>query len=259
MYPGVRLHQTSLAAKPQTGKQHRRKCQTSSVSTDPQRQAAIAAALEMIEPGMNISLGSGRAVFGLAEAIGKRWPDGPPLTAVVASELTRNAANSAGIETKDLDNSAKIDIAFDGADEVDHYLQLIKGLGAALLREKLVLEKANEVVIMVQQDKLVSRLGEKTRLPVEIVRFGYDTTIERLQALSPDVAMRKNDDGALLVTDEGNYIADIVIAPDKDIEELALRLKVTLGVIEHGLFLDQTTSLVVGREDGTAEILSANR
>ena len=162
---------------------------------------------------MTIGLGSGRAVWACVE----RLPRGT--RAVVASELTRERALTAGIEVVELDGSFELDLALDGADEVDASLGLIKGGGGALLREKIVISAARRFVVVAETVKKVDRLGEGFRLPVEVVRFGWRDTRRRLAGLLPDAELRSTEDGSEpFVTDEGHHILD---APDPADTDLA--------------------------------------
>src|SRR5438128_2697555 len=147
---------------------------------DPSREAAAQAALERIAPGMTIGLGSGRAVWRLIELIGARPPAGQPLRAAFASNRTRALAEAAGIEAVELDGATTLDLAIDGADEIDPQLGLIKGGGAALLREKIVVTAAARFLVVAETRKRVARLGETFKLPVEVVRFGWRDTRRRL-------------------------------------------------------------------------------
>src|SRR3954467_15112593 len=148
------------------------------------REAAARVALERIEPGMTIGLGSGRAVWRLIELIGERWPDGTaPVRSAFASNRTRELAAAAGIEAVELDGTTRLDLAIDGADEVDPQLGLIKGGGAALLREKIVVSASERFVVVAETKKQVDRLGQTRGLPVEVVRFGWRDTRRRLLEL----------------------------------------------------------------------------
>jgi ribose 5-phosphate isomerase A len=218
---------------------------------DAARSAAVQIAVQMVEEGSTIGLGSGRAVFALAEAIGRRWPEGPvPVRAVAASDLTAERARAARIPLMDLTGDVRIDVAYDGADEVDDDLGLIKGGGAALLQEKLVIAAARRVVILVESNKQVARLGSTRSLPVEVVRFGWQTTAGRVEAITGSSTLRTDDTGSPVVTDEGHYLLDVPV-PDGDLDTIASSLKSTLGVVDHGLFLHLTDELVIGHEDGT--------
>ena len=218
------------------------------------REAAASAAAELVEPGMTIGLGSGRAVW----ATVARLPAGT--RAVVASELTREHALEAGIEVVELDGSLELDLALDGADEVDGSLGLIKGGGGALLREKIVISAARRFVVVAEVTKRVERLGEGFRLPVEVVRFAWRDTRRRLGGLLPDAELRTSEDGsAPYITDEGHYILDATIPPDAAPADLDLALTRIPGVVEHGLFLEMAELALLGRPDGTVERLERSR
>ena len=221
---------------------------------DPARAAAAAAARTRIEPGMTIGLGSGRAVFALIDLLAATWSSSRPLWAVVASARTEARARAAGIDLVDLDTDRVLDLAFDGADEVDPALRLLKGGGGALLREKLVLAAAGHVVIVAESPKLVDRLGATRPLPVEVVRFAWPTTRRRLLDLVPSATLRRTPGGLPFVTDEGHHLLDCAI-PDGDLPALAATIKSTLGVVEHGLFADQADEVLLGNADGTVRAL----
>jgi ribose 5-phosphate isomerase A len=214
------------------------------------REAAAAAASELVEPGMTIGLGSGRAVWAVTERL-------PPGTrAVVASERTREVALAAGIEVVELDGSFELDLALDGADEVGPGLGLIKGGGGALLREKIVIAAARRFVVVAEAVKKVERLGKGFRLPVEVVQFGWRDTRRRLSALLPDSELRGFEGGAEpYVTDEGHYILDAAVPPEADPDALGPALHAIPGVVEHGLFLDMADLALLGHPDGTVERL----
>jgi ribose 5-phosphate isomerase A len=219
------------------------------------RMAAVAAAAARVEPGTTIGLGSGRAVFALVEALAARWPaEGRP-RAVVASDRTAELARAAGLELVDLGEGVTVDHAFDGADEVDADLGLVKGGGAALLREKLVMAAARRVTIVAEAAKRVPRLGHARPLPVEVVRFAWPSTRQRLERLLPAATLRVDPDGRPLVTDEGHHILDGHIPEGADLHALAAAIKGTLGVVEHGLFLDQVDEVLLGHADGRVEVL----
>ena len=218
----------------------------------PARDAASAAAIELIEPGTTIGLGSGRAVWRVVDRIAERWPDGPPLRAVVASELTHARAREAGIEVVELDGSLELDLAIDGADELDRDLRLIKGGGGALLREKIVIAAARRFVVVAETGKLVDRLGSGFRLPVEVARFAWRDTARRLSALLPDPELRTAGDSAFL-TDEGHHILDCRIPADADVDALAIDLRGVPGALEHGLFIGMAEQALLGTPEGTVE------
>jgi ribose 5-phosphate isomerase A len=223
--------------------------------SDPQsvaRAAAAAAAAELVESGMTIGLGSGRAVWKVVELLGAGEL---PVRAAVASERTGQLAREAGIETVELDGSIELDLALDGADEVDPELRLIKGGGGALLREKIVISAARRFVVVAEIFKRVARLGEGFRLPVEVARFAWRDTRRRLAPFLPDAELRTADDGEPYVTDEGHYIFDCVLDGDREPEALVSELERTPGVLEHGLFIGMAERALLGRPDGGVDVL----
>ena len=220
---------------------------------DPARVAAAGAAAELVEPGMLIGLGSGRAVWKLTELLGAR---GDSIRAATASNRTAELASGLGIEIVELDGSVELDLALDGADEVGPDLGLIKGGGGALLREKIVVCAARRFVVVAETPKRVERLGEHMRLPVEVTRFAWRDTRRRLARLLPDAQLRA-DEGTPYLTDEGHYILDCVMPPDADAAGLDLALKRIAGVVEHGLFLGMAERALLGRPDGGVEVLTA--
>jgi ribose 5-phosphate isomerase A len=227
---------------------------TAGIFDDPARAAAVAAARTRVQPGMTIGLGSGRAVFALVEALASKWRGPSGLRAVVASSATEARARAAGIDLVELDGQLTLDLAIDGADQVDRDLGLIKGGGGALLREKLVMAAARRVLVVAEAAKFVERLGTVHPLPVEVVRFAWPSTRQRLLELVPAAELRVAADGAPVVTDEGHYLLDCAV-PDGDLAALGAAVKATLGVVEHGLFLDMADEVLLGRTDGSVRVL----
>ena len=226
---------------------------------DPQasaREAAAAAAAELVQPGMTIGLGSGRAVWKVVEHLGAR---GLEVRAAVASNRTAELAGRVGIEIVELDGSLELDLALDGADEVDPELRLIKGGGGALLREKIVITAARRFVVVAETPKKVQHLGEHFRLPVEVVRFAWRDTRRRLTALLPEGELRTGADRQPYLTDEGHHILDCPLAPDSDLDSLGPQLKLVPGVVEHGLFIGLAERALLGAPDGSVEVLEAAR
>ena len=218
------------------------------------RASAAAAAVELVEPGMTIGLGSGRAVWKVIELLAA---SGQAVRTAVASARSDELARSAGFEVVELDGSVVLDLALDGADEVDPELRLIKGGGGALLREKIVISAARRFVVVAEEVKRVERLGEHFRLPVEVVRFGWRDTRRRLAELLPDAEQRLRDDGEAYVTDEGHLILDCALPSDADLDALAVAVKEVPGVVEHGLFIGYAERALLGRADGSVDVLRA--
>ena len=218
------------------------------------RTAAAAAAVELVEPGLTIGLGSGRAVWKVVELLAER---GGAVRTAVASSRTDELAREAGFEVIPLDESASIELALDGADEVDPSLRLIKGGGGALLREKILISAARRFVVVAEASKKVERLGETFKLPVEVVRFGWRDTQRRLGDLLPDSVQRLREDGEAYLTDEGHYILDCELPAVPDLSALGRDVKQLPGVVDHGLFIGMASRALLGRDDGSVEALEA--
>ena len=193
---------------------------------------------------MAISLGSGRAVFALARLLGRRHPR---LAVAVASERSAEVARSAGLRVRDPDDVARFDLALDGTDEIDPRLNLLKGGGAAMLREKLLVEQADRFVVVAEAAKRVERLGERMPRPLEVIPFGWRATRRRVLELVPVAELRPGG----VRTDGGNLILDCTVPEHADAGELARALKLVTGVVEHGLFLGLAEQAILGLDDGS--------
>ncbi len=200
-------------------------------------------AVEFVKSGMRVGLGTGStaryAILEIARKIKTGELSG--ITGVATSVESEILARENGIAIEDL-SVQTLDVAIDGADEIAPNLDLIKGAGAALLREKLVELKAKEFIVVADQTKMVSRLGEKVSLPVEIVRFGFESTIQRLEKFGEPVLRLKR--GEPIITDNENYIADLRFSTT-DAPKLARELKQLAGVVETGFFIGMATRAVV--------------
>jgi len=223
----------------------------------PAREAASAAAVELVQDGMTLGLGSGRAVWRVVERLGERFGDGGgSLRVAVASERTRERAREAGLSVVELDGTLELDLALDGADEIDPQLRLIKGGGGALLREKIVVAAARRFVVVAETPKKVDRLGQGFKLPVEVARFAWRDTGRRLAHVLPDPELRiRKGDQEPYVTDEGHHILDCPIPPDTDLDALGDALHRVPGVLEHGLFAGMAEQAVLGTPEGGVEVL----
>ncbi len=223
----------------------------------PARMAAAGAAAELVEQGMTIGLGSGRAVWAVIEAIGARFGPTKPVQVVVASEATYALVHAAGLEVIQLNGEIELDLAIDGADEIAPGLALLKGGGGALLREKIVASAAKRFVVVAENTKLVDHLGQTFRLPVETVRFGWRDTRRRFEHLLPEAERRAVGDEPYM-TDEGHFILDSTLPAGSDPRAIASGLEQVPGVVEHGLFIDMAERALVGKPDGTVdELLSS--
>ncbi|HEY8745083.1 MAG TPA: ribose-5-phosphate isomerase RpiA [Chloroflexota bacterium] len=223
------------------------------LATEAQKQLAARWAAEHVTDGMLVGLGTGSTATLAVRALAERVRQGLHVTGVATSATTEQLARSLGIKVIDLDEGKTLDVAIDGADEVDAALNLIKGLGGALLREKLVELTARDLTIIVDEGKLVPVLGYHSPVPVEIVPYGWRWTRSRLEALGCQAEQRLID-GEVFLTDGGHYILDCQFGPLADAPALAQQLKAISGVIEHGLFLGLATRVVIGKANGSVEI-----
>jgi ribose 5-phosphate isomerase A len=201
----------------------------------------------MIEDGFVVGLGSGHAATAFVQALGERVAAGLHVRGVPTSEATRSLAAGLGIPLLGLDEVDSIDITVDGADEVDPQLNLIKGLGGALVREKIVAASSRRLVILVGKEKIVAALGQHGILPVEVVPFGLAFCRRRLTHLGYPPASRRVD-GQRFVTDNGNYILDCRVPPLPDPADLERSLRRIPGIVGTGLFLGMADTVLV--EDG---------
>lgn len=204
-------------------------------------------AVELVEPGMVVGLGAGStaayAVRRLAQLLRAGQIRG--ILGVPCSSEVETLAGQLGIPLTSLEECPAIDITIDGADEVDPNLDLIKGGGGALLREKIVAQASRREVIVVDETKLSDVLGTRWAVPVEVVPFGWRPVAVFLESLGAGVSQRCTDAGEIYCTDQGNWILDARFGPIERPAELARRLKEQAGVVEHGLFLELATDLIV--------------
>ena len=209
--------------------------------------AALAeAALKMLDDGLVVGLGSGRAATTLVRALGGRVHNGLAIRAVASSQATATLAAELGIPLVPIDQIDSIDVTMDGADEVDPKLNLIKGLGGALVREKIVAAMSRRFVILVGGEKVVSALGEHGVLPVEVVPFGLTACCRRLGQLGYPPLLRQAE-GKPFVTDNGNYILDCRVSVLPSPVELEETLRAIPGVVGTGLFLGMADTVLIDR------------
>lgn len=214
------------------------------------REAAIRA-VEYVREGMTVGLGTGSTTRYAIEALGERVAGGLKIEGVPTSDRTGEMARKLGIKLVTLEDCPHIDLTIDGADEVDlQTLHAIKGRGGALLHEKLVAMSSREEILIVDASKIVTRLGEHDPVPVEVVTFGWSQTARRLENLGARPELRKSMDGAPYVTDSGNYLLDCYFDLIDDPAVLAAWIKAVTGVVEHGLFIDIATRVIIAADDG---------
>ena len=225
------------------------------MSQDTAKRAAALKALELVESGMALGLGTGSTADCFTDGLGERVREGLAVRCVPTSERTERRAAALGIPLIALGDAEGLDLVVDGADEIDAAGCLIKGGGGALLREKLVAQDGRRVVIIADESKLVQPLG-KFPLPIEIVAFGARRTLARLRALFKSVPLeaikiRVDSFGEPFVTDGGNLIVDAGLGAIEDPPKLAATLKAISGVVDHGLFIGLTDLVILGRADGS--------
>ena len=218
------------------------------------KQAADEAAL-LVEDGMIVGLGTGSTAAFLLDALVRRVRDGVRLEVVATSERSGALARDAGLRVIGLSATQDIDIDIDGADEIEPVrLDLIKGLGGALLREKIVAAASRRFVVIADNSKLVGRLGERTAVPVEVVPFGWEATARRLHEIGAHPQPREQGRGNLFVTDGGNIILDCRIAATDDPAGVDRAIRDVVGVIETGLFIGRAGLAIVAGPDGVRRI-----
>jgi ribose 5-phosphate isomerase A len=229
------------------------------MTSDDMKLAAARRALDFIEPGMKIGLGSGSTAAKLIALLGERVAAGLQIVCVPTSEETARLARAAGIPLTTLDDEPILDLTIDGADEFDAELRLIKGGGGALLREKIVACSSDRMVVIADHTKRVETLGAFP-LPVEVVAFGLASTRMMVEALSADVGcegeitVRLGTDGKRFVTDGGNHILDCAFGRIPDAEALDDILHSIPGVVETGLFLGIAEIAIIGTPTGVEVI-----
>ena len=220
--------------------------------TEAYKEAAALKSVESVESGMVVGLGTGSTAIYAVNELGRKLSAGEldGILGVPTSLQVERDALELGIPLTTLEEYAKVDLTIDGADEVDPELDLIKGGGGALLREKVVAQASKRVIIVVDETKLSDRLGTRFPLPIEILPFGYGPEAAYLASLGAVVNLRSTSSNKPAVTDQGNWILDAKFGPIEDLPALANQLDRRAAVVAHGLFLGLATDLIVGGADG---------
>lgn len=225
------------------------------MNADEMKRQAAARALEDVRDGMRLGLGTGSTAKHFVELLGERVRDGLHVIGVPTSEATRALAETCGVPLTTLEAIDRLDLTVDGADEIDAHLNLIKGGGGALLREKIVAAASDRMTVIADETKLVERLG-RFPLPIEVVAFGLSATrraIEQAMAeagLAGALKMRKTPGGLVFVTDSGHCILDAHLGSIPDAPALARRLEAIPGVVEHGLFIGLARTAILAGAAG---------
>lgn len=224
-------------------------------TADDRKRAAALKALDLVQPGMIVGLGTGSTAAHFVKALGEKVRAGLKITGVPTSAAAEALARDARIPLAALDDVAQVDLTIDGADEADRAFRLIKGGGAALLREKIVASASRRMVAIMDDSKLVDPLGAFP-LPVEIVSFAHRTTMRRVADAAVAAGCQGNfirlrgGDAHPVLTDNGNLLADIDCQAIPDPEGLATALSAIPGVVEHGLFIGICAQLIIGTAEG---------
>ena len=228
---------------------------------DTAKLAAAARAVSFVQDGMRLGLGTGSTAAWMVRCLGRRVRDeGLQIVGVPTSEQTAVLARAEGIEIVTLEEAGWLDLTIDGADEFDGDLNLIKGGGGALLREKIVASASDRMIVIADAGKHVAQLGDFP-LPVEVIRFGWQSTrdqiaelLEEFDVARREITLRLRDD-VPFVTDEGNYILDLELGQIADPRHLALLLNQIPGTVENGLFIDLCDLAIVGHVDGNVTLV----
>jgi ribose 5-phosphate isomerase A len=225
---------------------------------DALKREAAEAAVEMVQDGMVVGLGTGSTAAFAVEALARRHRQGLRFVGIPTSERTAAQATAAGIPLTSFGEHRQIDLTIDGADEVERgTLNLIKGLGGALLREKIVAAASRRLAIIVDGAKLVDRLGTRAPVPVEVVAFGLEATRAALEGLGASAQLRLSSAGEPFVTDSGNRILDCSFGPIADPARLEERIRRVVGVVESGLFIGRADPVFVADAVGVHRLDSA--
>lgn len=216
------------------------------------KEMAAMAAVEFLESGMVVGLGHGSTVQFALAAISKKIKSGElsDILGIPCSTQTEATASELGIPLGDLNDHSRIDITIDGADEVDPQLNLIKGGGGALLREKIVAQASKREIIIIDEGKLSPVLGTNFPVPVEVTAFGWTGQLEFLSSLGSSPELRRNETGEPTLTDQGNYLIDCHFDSIPNPEDLARSLESRSGILEHGLFLGLANDVIVAGPSG---------
>jgi ribose 5-phosphate isomerase A len=221
------------------------------VDRDELKKQAALRAVEFVEDGMVVGLGTGSTAYFVVEGLGVRVKEGLKITGIPTSERTATQARSLGIPLATFAEHQRIDLTIDGADEVERRsLNLIKGLGGALLREKIVAAASQRLVIVVDHEKLVDQLGDHTPVPVEAVQFGWQVTAAALTRLGAEPVLRHAHEDHPFITDGGNYTLDCRFTKIADAKALERDINAIVGVVDCGLFIGRASAVIVAATDG---------
>ena len=215
------------------------------------KEAAISA-VDFIESAMVLGLGTGSTTRFALEELGQRLKDGrlKDIVGICSSNQTETRAKDLGIPIITFDEKQELDLTIDGADEVDPQLNLIKGGGGALLREKVLAQSSKRNIMIVDESKLSPMLGTRFPVPIEVIPFAWMPVANFIKSLGGDPVLRKKDDEKPYTTDQNNYILDSNFGPISNLDELAHKLGQEAGIVEFGLFLGTASEIIVATSNG---------
>ena len=218
---------------------------------DELKKASALRAIEYVKDGMIVGLGTGSTAYFVVEGLGERVKQGLKIVGIPTSERTATQARGLNIPLATFAEYSQIDLTIDGADEVERgTLNLIKGLGGALLREKIVATAGERLIIVVDEEKLVNQLGDHTPVPVEVTQFGWQATAAKLKKLGCEPVLRHVSEDHPFITDGGNYTLDCRFGKIADSKKLETQIVQTVGVVDCGLFIDRASAVIVAASGG---------
>lgn len=220
---------------------------------DQEKQAAARAAVELVQSGQIVGLGSGSTASHAIRFLAERVHAGLKIVGIPTSQRTRRLAEQLEIPLTTLEDQSRIDIDIDGADEIDPQLNLIKGGGGAFLREKVIASVSRRFVVIADSEKQVQRLG-KFPLPVEVIPFAQSVVTPQIEALGAQVKLRGYAYGNPYVTDEGHHVLDCTFGEIADPPALAENLRRIPGVVEHGLFIGMAELAIIGKNGNVVQL-----
>ena len=223
------------------------------MTQDEAKLKAAQHALDFVQDGMLLGLGSGTTSTVFIKQLGERVKQGLRVQGIATSDASQRLAESLSIPITTFDQCPELDLAIDGADEVGPDLALIKGGGGAMLREKIVASAARRFIVIADSSKLVDTLG-RFPLPVEVIQMALPLVSRKLEALDLNPKLRHHPDGSLYITDEGNFILDCACGSIPDPAWTASELRGIVGVVEHGLFVNMASLALIAGDDGVREV-----
>ena len=223
------------------------------MANDLEKEAAARSSLRFVKDGQVVGLGTGSTAAYFIQLLGEKVKNGLHIRGIPSSDRSREQAASLGIPLTTLDECQQIDVTVDGADEFDPQLRLIKGGGGALLHEKIVASATRQLVIVADATKRVPVLG-RFPLPVEVIKFAQALVKRKIESLGAAVELRRNSDGKPYLTDENNYILDCRFGQIPDADGLARKLSDMPGIVEHGLFIDMASVVLMATGNEVVEL-----